>query len=705
MSDSKEFSSVYARGVLRFFAERSGFASSSLILGVLLWPLAALAGGTPPAAKPMDIGQGLPHPLGLTGAIAIDVGGPTAGPGGEEQSQGQWAAQTIEAITHLVPAVGELTRFNTKSDLSAGEPLDDDTFQSPLQPTYAKSGSVVFNVPITFTATGIQVTGIDYSCNTGGECVPAFRGDGDTGVYTARPEICLSASDHTSLKEVKDEHDKAIECKTADGVADRGGHWYDLAEPWKFVAYLTGAGPAEVAWNQPQPPNPVYKGTLSIPVDLPLPVNSVRIEFELGLKNSGQVYQKNGKLPPPTPSDPYIKTYWGYGQSGNTFYHTGGPETVVTRFAIQLSKITVLPAAFIQMKVLPYTIIYRPPGDKSQGSFSTTVSYGTTLTTGSNTAIDNTTAFMESMGIQNNLSVSALIAKVAVQGNETHSTTNASDINGTVGTGLVTANSRATTLTKTLGPAPGGTPDSTILPAVPYVTPNTCNATNFKTNGCTVVAAETYNQEPFWEDRIVLLLNPSAMLWNFKAGTTAQLLGGQDFASVSIRDLLGCAQSKGKAGWSLTTKISLTPAECEDLLTLDPFFAEGQEFDPSQTNRGVSLGGGNYGVDPRGPSSAGESTAFQNVFTYSTAQATNASASYQSSVTSVVGFSWSSGMSSWRELFGLWTQCWDFGRHDGDPRLSKYHRNPDEGGVHRLIGGYQHHHDNDHWIVQRRSRS
>ena len=133
---------------------------------------------------------------------------------------------------------------------------------------------------------------------------------------------------------MKDEHDKAIECKTADGVADRGGHWYDLAEPWKFVAYLTGAGPAEVAWNQPQPPNPVYKGTLSIPVDLPLPVNSVRIEFELGLKDSGQVYQKNGKLPPPTPSDPYIKTYWGYGQSGNTFYHTGGPETVVTRFAI-----------------------------------------------------------------------------------------------------------------------------------------------------------------------------------------------------------------------------------------------------------------------------------------------------------------------------------------------------------------------------------
>jgi hypothetical protein len=637
MAVSKQFLSFHAAAILEFFARRSYFASSSFIFAMLLWPLAALAGGTPPAAKTMDIGQGLPHALNLTGPIAVDVGGPTSGPGGEEQAQGQWAAQTIEPIINRVPAVGELTRFNTKSDLSAGETLDDDTFQSQLPPTYAKSSSVVFNVPITFTATGFQVTGINYRCN-GPVCVPAYSSDGDTGVYTARPEICLSSSDHTSLKEVKDEHDKTIECKTADGMQGRDGHWYDLADPWKFVAHLTGAGPPAVAWNQPQPANPVYKGTLSIPVDLPVPVNSVRIEFELGLKDSGQ-------NAPHAASDPYIETYWGYGQSGNTFNHTGGPEAVVTRFAIQLHKITVLPAAFIQMKVLPYTILYRPPGDKSQGSFSTTVSYGTTLTTGANTAIDNSTAFMESMGIQNNLSVSALIAQVATEGSETQSTTNTSDIGSIVGTGLVTANSHTTALTQTLGPAPGGTPDSTILPAVHYVVPNTCNATNFTANGCTLAAPETYYQEPFWEDRIILLLNPSAALWNFKAGTTAQLLGGQDFASVTIRDLSGCAQNKGKAGWSLTSKVSLTPAECGDLLTLDPFYIEGQEFDPSQTNRGVLLGGGNYGVDPRGPSSAGESTAFQNIFSFSTAQATNAAASYQASVTSVVGFSWSAGMS------------------------------------------------------------
>jgi hypothetical protein len=586
----------------------------------------AFAGGyKAPAPKVMNIGQGMPGPLALSGPIPVGVFG------GLEASQDAWAAQTVGAITNLSPSHDELTRFSTEADLAAGEALDDDTFQSPLQPTHAKTASVVFEMPITFSATGNQVTGLNLQCG-GPVCVPSFASDGDTGVYTARPEICLPSSHHAKLDEVKDIHNNAIKCSTADGVQGNKGYWYDLAKPWSSVAYLTGPGPKPVAWNQTPNPNPVYKGKLSIPVDLPVPVNSIRIEFKVGLKDQ----------PNPGPHTPYVKTYWGQVQHGAQVSPAGGPESVVTRFAVQLPNITVLPAAFVQMKVLPYTIVYRPPGDESVGSYATTQSYGTSMTTGNSTAIDNTTAFMESLGIQSNTTVNALIAQVSVQGGESSSNTNASDTNGTIGTGLVTSNSHSAARTWQLGSAT--TADPTILPASAYVVPNTCTASNYVSAHCAVDPAETYAQEPFWEDRIVLLLNPSAAFWNFKGGTQIQLLGAQEYDAVSIRDLYACSQNKGTSGWTLANKATLTPAECKNLLGLDPFYVEGQEYDPSQTHRGIKLGAGNYGADPRNPASASQSTAFQDIFTYQTAQSTDASSSYQTSVTSVVGFSWSAGI-------------------------------------------------------------
>ena len=88
--------------------------------------------------------------------------------------------------------------------------------------------------------------------------------------------------------------------------------------------------------------------------------------------------------------------------------------------------------------------------------------------------------------------------------------------------------------------------DPTILPAVQFVTPNTCTTQNYTPSTCTVTPGETFSQEPFWEDRIVVLTNPTAELWDFKAGTTMQLLGAQDYDIISITDLAACATSTGK---------------------------------------------------------------------------------------------------------------------------------------------------------------
>ncbi len=263
------------------------------------------------------------------------------------------------------------------------------------------------------------------------------------------------------------------------------------------------------------------------------------------------------------------------------------------------------------------------------------------------------------MGVSNDAKVNLLILQAEEQDSQTTTDTSATDNNSTVGTGLVTSNSHSAVRSWTVG---SGSPDPTILPAAQFVTPNTCTAANYASNACTVIPGETFSQEPFWQDQIVVLLNPTAEVWDFKAGTTMQLLGAQEYDSISIRDLAACAQNTDKYGWKLINGSQLTPAECQDLLNLDSYYLEGQSLDPSKSNRGVAVGDGNYGSDPRNPTGSGVSTAFQDVFTYSAQQSTNASASYQVTLTNVIGFSWSDGMtlSGKYSVYGL-----DLGVSDG----------------------------------------
>ncbi|MFZ0964598.1 MAG: hypothetical protein WAO35_27385 [Terriglobia bacterium] len=653
------------------FVRANAFAAA-LILGLLLCCHDAVAGGPkeknvnqpttpetlkpnkkkyqPPTPETLKIGQGM-NPLSLTGPIPVGLS--IVAP---ETSQGMWAIQTIQKISGgVTPSKSELARFATKGDINAGEALTDDKINSGLFATNVKSPSVVLELPITWTETLSQVLALGES-----GCPPSaavctsqtYNADGAIGVYSARVEVCLATSDHSKLKEVEDEDNKPIKCTTADGVLSKEGYWYDVSDnPW---TYTTLTAPSESrlfsnktnswSWFEPQTPG-TTNGTFSIPVNLPVPVNSLRVEIELGLKDPHATADKKTQqwvYSDPLPSDPYVRTDWGIVDPQNgSVTAQGGPELVVTRFAIQLPNITVLPAAFMTMKVLPYTILYRPPGDKSQGTYTTTESYGTSMTTGVSTAIDNTTAFMQSQEIKADTKISALILSIEEEDKSTSSGTTATDNNSTVGTGLVTSNSLSSVRQWTLGSSGG---DPTILPAAQFVTPNTCTPQNYTANGCTVTPGETFAQEPFWEDRIVVLLNPTAELWDFNAGTTMQLLGAEDYDTVSITDLAACAQSTGKYGWTLANGSQLTPAECLDLLGLDPYYIQGQSLDPSKSNRGVGVGNGNYGGDPLNPGAAGVATSFQEIISYSSAQSTNASASYQTTVTSVTGFSWSDGM-------------------------------------------------------------
>jgi hypothetical protein len=611
-------------------------------------PIVAVAPATTPVTKPVppykvpdapvvDITKGLPGKVMMTGPIAVNVGGGTMSPSfmaGEEGSEGQWAQFTLQGILGDSIPQGDMKALADSNIEGSGAALSNETFLSPLQTTLVKGYAMVLEIPVTFIETQNEVTGLTYNCSAQ-QCVPGFESDGDTGVFSGRPEICLSSPNSTKLAQVKDVNKNAIKCTTVNGVQGKNGYWYDLlsGNAWANEVKVNGA-PAPGSYN---PESKTYTGTLKIPINLPVPESSIRVEIKMGLKDQGKLGPGN-----------YVKTDWGLVNGTNssgqaTESSTGGPENLLTRFAIQLPKVSVLPAAFVTMKALPYTIVYRPPGDKSTGTYATTNSFGTTMTTGVGTSIDNTTSFMESQSVTTNESVTALIATISAQQTASSSQTMGNDINGTVGTGLVTANSHASTRSWTLGSASA---DPTILPASGYVTPSTCTASNWTASACALQPAETYYSEPFWEDRIVLLLNPTAELWNFNAGTTMQMLGAKDYDAVSIRDLYNCYVAGVSQEVKLTNGESLSPAECNDLLQLDPYYVEGQATDPSQTNRGVPLGGNNYGGDAQNPTAAGVTVGFSDVFTTSTTQTTNGSSSYMASVSSMVGFSWSEGLSA-----------------------------------------------------------
>ena len=564
--------------------------------------------GTPYATPDVLNIQGLPiGSLTLQGPIITSPA---------EPNQAGWATKIIQANTNLTPDPNELSRLSQPLDLLFGEPLTDATWQSPEPATRVKNPSVILKIPVSYTGTGLQETGPDYECG-GPVCVPEYISDGLYGVFMARVEDCLSTSDRPTVPAVKGNNGNPVACSTADGIPGNNGFWYDIAPVWGAVTNLSFAPIAKASTD-------TVTGTLTVPVKLPAPANSVRVEVAFGLQDD----LKTGWIG---------SLYWGSVSQAGPY---SGPEHALTRVALQLPTITVLPAAFIQAKILPYTIVYRPPGDQSSGTYTATQAYGTSMTTGNNTTIDNTETFEQSFDVKDDAKVTALIATAELADDNSNVNTSNWDRNTVIGTGLTVSGSHTTVRSFTVGSA---TTDPSILPASSFVTPNTCNASNYTAATCTVNAGETYAQQPFWADRIVVLLNPQFALWDFNATPAMQLLGASDFDEVTIKDLDACISNTNQNAWRLANGQFLTPAECKALATLDPFYGTGQSFSPVPMRRGVEVGSGSYGRDALNPGST-TTTKFSDIFNYQTSQTTSVSATYAATITDVIGFSWSAGL-------------------------------------------------------------
>ncbi len=599
----------------------------------------------PPPPKPIDINLISLLNAGIVLVAPIDNSGlPTQyDPDSAQSMQGGWAAQVIQQNTNNAPPLTEALNLSNPLVLLADAPLTNESYQYPGLPLkFITNPSVIFHVPILLNGNSLPPPTFLY----GPPPVGFVAGEGLYGVYWARVEDCLSTTDHPQLNPSVDFAGKPIPCANADGIPGNAGQWYDIAPVWGATATL---GPSPVlTWSGSEwiVTGASQKGTLQIPAQLPVPTNSLRIEFALGLAD--------------TPNGSFINSLaWFTGQSCPTcFLQTSCCNTALTRFALNLPPISVLPAAFAQMKVLPYTILYRPPGDLSSATFSVTRSFSTNMSVGQSTTIDQTGSFAQSAGITRGELFSAMISfmagfQVGGQQGSSSNTMNMSafDTNTTVGYGITGVNSSTGGFTFPVG-GMIDVSDPTIFPALTYVVPNTCSPTTVNYSlTCTSMPPETYQQQPFWADEIVLLLHPQTAIWSLNGMTASQLVGSSGaYDTVSVIDLQTCATNSSTASaFPLINGDYLSPSECQELLSLDPFYGPGQSLDPSVSGRGTSalqqtgLGFINYGRDPLNPTAPLNPTSLQNNISYSIAQSTNATASYNATVTAVLGFSWSSG--------------------------------------------------------------
>lgn len=319
-------------------------------------------------------------------------------------------------------------------------------------------------------------------------------------------------------------------------------------------------------------------GTLSVGVTFPQVNNRVRFQVQSALGSTAVACPN--------------QAFCGWIQPGES--ETVAPVDVV-----------VFPTALAQLKVLPYTILYAPPGSSSSSAFTTTSTFGTSMTTGSSTELDNSTADDQWLKYGDtdttNLGLDMGGDGLGINDKLDFSFQDSTRWDNSVQTGagqtqsaqVATGWQVTTSFGNTLGG--GATPDLNQIPG----------------------AAGSYQSAPFWSDVIVLLRRPQIALWDFQGQPVEQLMGGlgdpqngPEWVTVSVRTLDDCAT--GAKPYSLPPlppgdpvlpDETLTAQECTAVASLDPFYGKGQSTvvghgagEEQAGDRGVWVFGDTYGM-------------------------------------------------------------------------------------------------------------
>jgi hypothetical protein len=382
------------------------------------------------------------------------------------------------------------------------------------------------------------------------------------------------------------------------------GCWVDLASAQtELFGSSAGAASATIAAA-----NAKVTQTLSLPVTLTNVATFVRYVVQISEADSRIPVSANGVKWPggQAISDGDICSDFGSGLSTDPLGTTctldcfdfiiNHPEGNGSAFshqqASQFFQLVVQPLALAQLKVLPYTLLYAPPGNASTATYVMGTSYGVSL------AFDNKLANNQSNTVDNKQSNTASFANSGsglasqlggVGIGQSFMDSSTFDQSTQLGTGTISdvASTQASSLVtiQTLGP----------LHPPPTNTPGA--------NG-------TRPTEAFWGDTFYLLVHPQIALWQLGGVPVVSMVGARgtpmvpSFITPSVGDLDSCAKGTGlfANGYPIpltTPQEVLTSAECAELLTLDPLYVAGQSYPAVTTdNRYLHVTDQQYGVDP-----------------------------------------------------------------------------------------------------------
>ena len=309
------------------------------------------------------------------------------------------------------------------------------------------------------------------------------------------------------------------------------------------------------------------------------------------------------------------------------------------------------PAGLIQLNVIPYTILYHPPGNQSTVSFTASNSYGTSLTLGNTNTVSNSSTWDNSSSVSFAETIAYTLG-ISLGNNGSWDQSSKQTF------GTTNSNANATTSSLNISSAWSFKNDPLLIPGSGATCANTaCSQTTPDTS--------IYLQEPFWEDTFVLLVHPQFAVWVVGSGTNEYAMYGAVpvTSDVTVTELAACAtgavpdacivnysddELKAPDGKTIVysgsaNSVTLSASDASNLLKLDPFYGIGQGANIPAT-RGIPQASASYGASylNKGIPGTAVTRSLSNqtqVTNTNTKQETNSS-----SITSTLGFTQSEGM-------------------------------------------------------------
>jgi hypothetical protein len=272
----------------------------------------------------------------------------------------------------------------------------------------------------------------------------------------------------------------------------------------------------------------------------------------------------------------------------------------------------VAPSAFIQVKVIPFTIVYQPPGNASTTFYQTSNTYSTSLKLGNSSEQNNSSSTQETKSTKASIKLTVpLFGSSAGFGIDL-----GESWDNSTKTGFGTSETSTNTSTNTVA-----FQTQWNIPANPDLIPGDGSTCKSATD-CSLQTqpANPRAIEPFWGDTFVFSVHPQFAMWVLDAGRTryVQIAAVPVTADATVAQLAACwlgsttwpggkpcdlqysqsiLQSENGAPVSYAgsqNHVTLTAEEAHRFLLLDPFFQEGQNANV-RADRAIVVLNGQYG--------------------------------------------------------------------------------------------------------------